>query len=189
VDSQERFFKKLLELYDSRGAFFLEKWKRLLPFNEMIIDRWEKSKKLGFEQGASIYDSSLVIGEVKVGKQTWIGPFTILDGSGGGLTIGNYCSVSVGTQIYTHDTVKWAVSGGKAESEKAPTTIGNCVYIGPLGVITKGVKIGDHCIIGAFSYVNREIPDFSIAIGQPAKIVGRVRLKENGDVGYEYFDL
>ena len=188
VNSTERFFEKLLELYESRAAFFMKKWERLLPFNEMIIDRWDKARRLGFGEGTSIYDSTLVFGDVKVGKLTWIGPFTILEGSGGGIVIGDYCSISTGVQIYTHDSVKWAVSGGKIEYEKAPTHIGNCVYIGPLSVIAKGVKIGDHCIIGAYSYVDKDIPDFSIVRGQPAKIVGRVRLNENGEVEYEYFN-
>ncbi len=189
MDSEEKLFRHLLDLYDSRGAFFLKKWKRLLPLNEMIIDRWKKGEKLGFGEGTSIYDSALVFGEVKVGKHAWIGPYTIIDGSGGELVIGDYCSISVGVQIYTHDNVKWTVSGGKIKHEKAPTKIGSCTYIGPLAVITKGVRVGDHCIIGAFSYVDKEIPDFSIVRGQPAKIVGRVELREDGEVNYEYFSL
>lgn len=136
----------------------------------------------------SITGDILVLGNVKVGKNTWIGPYTILDGSGGRLTIGNYCCISVGAQIYTHDTVKWSVSGGKAKYEKASTMIGNCVYVGPLSVITKGVKIGDHCIIGALSYVSKTLPNFSIAMGQPAKIVGQVDIKKDGKVNYEYYD-
>jgi acetyltransferase-like isoleucine patch superfamily enzyme len=188
VNAKERFFEKLLEVYESRAAFFLKKWERLLPFNEMLIDRWEKAKRLGFGEETSIYDSALVFGDVKVGKLTWIGPFTILEGSGGGIVIGDHCSISTGVQIYTHDSVKWAVSGGKIEYEKASTHIGSCVYIGPLSVIAKGVKIGNHCIIGAFSYVDRDIPDFSIVRGQPSKVVGKVTLKENGEVDFEYFN-
>jgi acetyltransferase-like isoleucine patch superfamily enzyme len=188
VNSKEDIFRKLLELYDSRADFFLKKWQRLLPLNEMVIDRWEKAKKLGFGEKANIYDSALVFGDVKVGKHTWIGPFTIIDGSGGGLVIGDYCSISVGVQIYTHDSVKWSVSGGKIKQEKASTRIGNCTYIGPLSVITKGVKVGDHCVIGAFSYVDKKIPAFSIARGQPAKVIGRVVLRKNGEVDYLYFD-
>ncbi len=187
--SREELFERLLELYDSRAAFSLKRWQRLLPLNEMIVDRWEKAKKMRFGEGASIYDSALVFSDVKVGKHTWIGPFTILDGSGGGLTIGDHCSISAGVQIYTHDSVKWAISGGKAGYEKSPTCIGSCVYIGPLSIITKGVKVGDHCVIGAFSYIDTEIPDHSIARGQPAKVVGRVKLREDGEVDYEYFDL
>jgi acetyltransferase-like isoleucine patch superfamily enzyme len=188
VDSKEKLFRKLLEVYESRADFFMQRWERLLPFNEMLIDRWDKARRLGFGEGTSTYDSALVFGDVKIGKLVWIGPFTILEGSGGGIVIGDYCSISAGVQIYTHDSVKWAVSGGKIEYEKAATHIGNCVYIGPLSIISKGVKIGNHCIIGAFSYVDKDIPDFSIVRGQPAKNVGKVVLKENGEVEYDYFD-
>jgi len=187
LKSKDEMFEKILELYDRRANLFSEKWQRSLPLNEMIIDRWDKAKRLGFGDGTSIYDNVLVLGNVKVGKNTWIGPFTILDGSGGGLTIGDYCCVSVGVQIYTHDSVKWAVSGGRVKYEKSPTSIGNCVYIGPVTVITKGVEIGDHCIISAFSYVDKEIPDFSIVRGQPAKIVGKVELKGRGELNTRYF--
>ncbi len=180
-------FKTVVELYQGLRTQMRERWHRDLPFDELLFDRWERAKTLGFGEGASIYHNSYVYGDVRVGKHTWIGPYTILDGSGG-LEISDYCSISTGVQIYTHDSVKWAVSGGKIEYEKAPTHIGNCVYIGPLSVIAKGVKIGDHCIIGAFSYVDKDIPDFSIVRGQPAKIVGKVILDENGGVEYEYFN-
>ncbi len=76
-----------------------EKWQRTLPFGDYIVDRWKKAECLGFGEGSTIYDSSLVFGDVKVGKNTWIGPFTILDGSGG-LEIGSNCSISAGVQIY-----------------------------------------------------------------------------------------
>ena len=50
---------------------------------------------------------------VTVGAGTWIGPNTLLDGTGG-LSIGASCSISAGVQIYTHDSVMWALSGGTA---------------------------------------------------------------------------
>jgi acetyltransferase-like isoleucine patch superfamily enzyme len=149
------------------------KWQRTLPFADYLVDRWEKAKLLGFGEGTSIYDSSLVIGNVKVGEHTWIGPFTLLDGSGG-LEIGSYCSISCGVQIYTHDTVKWAISGGKAEPERAPTKIGSRCYIGPNTVVTKGVTIGSKCVIGANSLVVNDVPDNMKAVGNPCKIVGKV---------------
>lgn len=87
------------------------KWNRVLPFGDYISDRHEKAIFLGFGSGTTIYDSSLVFGEVSVGQNTWIGPFTSLDETGV-LTIGDNCSISAGVQIYTHDTVQWATSGG-----------------------------------------------------------------------------
>jgi carbonic anhydrase/acetyltransferase-like protein (isoleucine patch superfamily) len=129
----------------------MEKWERLLPFNGMLIDRWDKARRLGFGEGTTIYNSALVFGDVKVGKVTWIGPFTIIEGSGGGIVIGDYCSIATGVQIYTHDTIKWALSGGKADYKHAPVKIGDCCYIAPNTIIIKGIKIGNHCMIGANS--------------------------------------
>jgi len=144
-----------------------------LPFADYIVDRWQKAKVLGFGEGSSIYDSSLVLGEVKVGKNTWIGPFTILDGSGG-LEIGDTCSISAGVQIYTHDTVNWATSGGKSAVEREPVRIGHRCYIGPNTVISKGVTIGDGCVIGAGSLVNSDIPGGMKAWGTPCRLQGKV---------------
>lgn len=147
-----------------------ERWNRSLPFGDYIVDRWEKAKALGFGEGSSIYDSALVLGDVIVGKNTWIGPFTVLDGSGG-LVIGDYCSISAGVHIYTHDTVEWATSGGKVPAAQASVKIGSCCYVGPNAIISKGVMIGDGCVIGANSLVNKDIPSGSKAWGTPAKII------------------
>lgn len=166
----DKLLEDLKGLYDARTKYFMEKWNRLLPFNEMLIDRWEKAKKLNFGENTSIYDSSVVIGDVKVGKNTWIGPFTLLDGSGG-LEIGDFCSISAGVQVYTHDTIQWAISGGKTDPDRAPTKIGSRCYIGPNTVITKGVTIGDGCIIGANSLVLDDIPANSKAYGTPCRVV------------------
>ena len=94
----------------------------------------------------------------------------MLDGSGGGLEIGEFCSVSAGVQIYTHDTVQWALSGGEKPAEFAPTRIGNRCYIGPNSVIAKGVRIGDRCVIGAFSLVTEDIPSNCTAYGIPCRV-------------------
>lgn len=150
--------------------------KRTLPFADYIVDRWEKARELGFGEGASIYDSTLVLGDVKVGNNTWIGPSVILDGSGG-LIIGSHCSISAGVQIYSHDSIKWAISGGKSKYEYARTVIGNNCYIGPNTVIAKGVTIGNRCIIGANSLVLNDIPDASKAHGTPCRIIGNVSLQ------------
>lgn len=168
-----------VELLNQLKRFWLERrrevddrFKRTLPLADYIVDRWEKARELGFGEGASVYDSSLVFGDVRVGEHTWIGPFTLLDGSGGGLEIGSHCSISAGVQIYTHDTVERSLSGGKAPIVTAPTRIGSNCYIGPNSVIVKGVTIGDGVIIGANSLVLKDIPAGSKAFGTPCRVVG-----------------
>ena len=168
----ETLLSQLRTLWRQRRAEVGTKFNRTLPFGDYIVDRWEKAASLGFGEGASIYDSALVLGAVTVGARTWIGPFVVLDGSGG-LEIGSNCSISSGVQIYSHDSVQWAVSGGKAPYEYGNTRVGNNCYIGPNVVIVKGVSIGDGCIIGANSLVLSDIPPNSKAVGSPCRIVGQ----------------
>ena len=176
---------ELKRIYELLRLQMKRKWDRDLPMEELLLDRWERAKQLGFGEGSSIYHSSYLYGDVKVGKHTWIGPFTLLDGSGT-LSMGDYCSISSGVQIYTHDTVKWAVSGGKVEYEKAPVKIGNCCYIGPQSVVAKGVTIGDHSVIGACSFIDGNVPAFSIMAGTPGRIIGKVTV-DSDRIGSEYF--
>lgn len=164
----------------------MEKWRRSVSFEDELFDRWERARFLGFGKGSSIYSDSLVIGNVKVGEKTWIGPYTVLDGSGG-LLIGKNCSISAGVQIYTHDTVKKRISGGKVEPEKESTQIGNSCYIGPLTIIEKGVRIGDHVIIGAHSFVNKDIPPYSIAFGIPCEVRGKIEITPKNKINFIWF--
>jgi acetyltransferase-like isoleucine patch superfamily enzyme len=172
-DELTRLLEQLRRLWLERRAEVDARWSRTLPLGDYIVDRWAKAKLLGFAEGASIYDSSLVFGDVRVGAGTWVGPFAILDGSGG-LTIGSHCSISAGAQIYTHDSVRWATSGGAAAYEYASTSVGDNCYIGPNTIVSKGVQIGSGCVIGANSLVLESIPAGSKAYGTPCRVVGRV---------------
>lgn len=160
---------QLREFLTGRRGEVRREFARVLPFGDYVSDRWEKALALGFGEGTSIYDSAHVFGEVTVGANTWIGPFTVLDGSGG-LTIGSNCSISAGVQIYSHDTVAWAVSGGTAPYEHAPTAIGDNCYIGPNTVVAKGITIGSGATIGANSLVLADVPAGARAFGNPARV-------------------
>ena len=167
----ERLLVELKALWLERRREVDLKYRRSLPLADYVVDRWEKARELGFGEGSSIYDSVLVLGDVRVGTNTWIGPFVILDGSGG-LSIGSNCSISAGVQVYSHDTVQWATSGGIAATSHVPTAIGDNCYIGPNTVVAKGVKIGRGCIVGANSLVLRDIADGRKAYGTPCRDAG-----------------
>jgi acetyltransferase-like isoleucine patch superfamily enzyme len=147
-----------------------QQFNRRLSVGDLITERSENAAAYGFGEGSTMYDNVLVRGNVRVGRNTWIGPGCILDGSGGDLEIGDWCSISAGAQIYTHHTVNRSISLGKMPIDCAPTKIGNGVYIGPNAVIQMGVAIGDSAIIGANSFVNRDVPPGAKAFGSPARI-------------------
>jgi acetyltransferase-like isoleucine patch superfamily enzyme len=143
---------------------------RRVSVGDLLTERTDNAADYGFGEGTTMYDNVLVRGEVKVGRNTWIGPGCILDGSGGVLQIGDWCSISAGAQIYTHHTVNRSISLGEKPIDCAPTSIGCGVYIGPNAVVQMGVTIGDQAIIGANSLVNRDIPPGAKAFGSPARI-------------------
>jgi acetyltransferase-like isoleucine patch superfamily enzyme len=162
--------KLILFFFHKQRIFKKEKFNRVLPISELLQDRWEKANFLNFGKGSSIYDSSFVYGDVKVGENTWVGPFTVLDGSGG-LEIGASCSISAGVQIYSHDTVQSAISGGVEEYEYSKTIIEDYCYIGPNTIIAKGVHLKKKTIVGANSFVNKSFEENSKIAGNPAKLI------------------
>ena len=163
----------------------VERFDRDLPLPELLSDRWERARQLGFGEGSSIYASAYVYGRISVGAGTWIGPNVILDGSGG-LRIGSGCDLSAGVQVYTHDTVERVLSEGRAEIARSPVTIEDHVHVGAAAVIGRGVTIGHHSVIGACAFVNRDVPPFTVALGVPARAVGRVEIGEDGRVSLVY---
>ena len=67
--------------------------------------------------------------------------------------------------------------------EEKPVYIGNDVWIGDRVVILPGVHIGDGSVLAAGAVVSRDIPDYSIAAGVPAKVI-RSRLQDSTDGFY-----
>lgn len=174
----------LCELYTAQDEQLREQFARSLPFQDGAFNRWERAQRLGFAAGASIYNSALVFGEVCVGANTWIGPYTVLDGSGAALQIGAHCSISSGVHIYTHDTVRWALSGGVAEKRADSVTISDCVYIGSQSIIAPGVTIGTQVVVAANSFVRSDVPPRTVVGGSPARVIGKV-LGEGKDIHWE----
>jgi len=175
MKTTEALVESLRATYERLRTKMNKDWQRDLPLDELLFDRWERARSLGFGEGTSIYHNSYIYGDVKVGRNTWVGPYTLLDGSGG-LRIGDFCSISAGVHIYTHDSVNWALTGGNAKYEHAPVSVGDCSYIGGQTVVVKGVTVGDHSVIGPCSFVNRSVPPFSVAVGAPCRVIGRVEI-------------
>jgi acetyltransferase-like isoleucine patch superfamily enzyme len=113
------------------------------------------------------------IGDPVIGEGTWIGPFCLVDGSGG-LVIGRGCDLAAGVHVYTHSSMRRCISDRTAPLERRPVRIGDCTFIGANAVILMGVTIGSHCVIGAGAVVSINIPDRSVAVGVPARVVGTV---------------
>jgi len=101
------------------------------------------------------------------------------------LKMGAYCSIAVGVKIFLGGghrvdwvtTYPFSVFWKSASSitghpkSKGDVIIGNDVWSGTEAVIMSGVTIGDGAVIGARAVVARDVPPYSIAVGNPARVV------------------
>ena len=149
--------KKFLEDIKKLRSKIYEKYNRHVSIQDLLSDRWETAKFYGFGEGTSCYNNVLILGDVTVGKNCWIGPNVILDGTGG-LTIGDNVDISAGVHIYTHHTIDKATLKGDQKIKTMSTEICSNVYIGPNSVLQMGISIGAESVIGALSFVNKDIP-------------------------------
>jgi acetyltransferase-like isoleucine patch superfamily enzyme len=130
-------------------------------------------------------DHAWIVGDPAIGDGTWIGPFTVIDGSGG-LTIGRGCDVSCGAHIYTHSTARRCVSGRRHdEVDRAPVTIGDRVFIGANAVVMMGVTVGDEAVIGAGAVVTHDVEAQTVVAGVPASVIARVVVDDLGNVRFD----
>jgi acetyltransferase-like isoleucine patch superfamily enzyme len=175
---QREDYQNLKELLGTLRHRIKSRYARHVPIGTLLNDRWALAKEFGFGSDSSVYDECLILGEVQVGAHCWIGPYTVLDGSGGMLEIGDWTSIGTGAHVYTHHTIDQALTGGIAKPFYASTRIGPCCFVGPMSMIGPGSDIGEHSFIAAFSYVEGRFPPFSYLAGAPARVVGRIEISE-----------
>lgn len=86
------------------------------------------------------------------------------------ITIGDDVTLAPRVHILAHDA---STKNGLGYTRIGLVDIGNNVFIGASTVVLPGVKIGDNVVIGANSVVANDIPENSVAVGSPAKVIGR----------------
>jgi acetyltransferase-like isoleucine patch superfamily enzyme len=104
-----------------------------------------------------------------------VGHYCLLEAlnEGAKITIGENSVISSFVRIYTHDT-SYRTALGKPKIIES-TSIGNNTQIGDGTIVLAGIKIGSHVIVGANSVVDKDIPDYTVAAGVPAKIIKKLK--------------
>ena len=88
--------------------------------------------------------------------------------------IGDNCQMAPNVAIYTAGHPVHPAARNSAYEYGIEVTIGDNVWIGGNTVILPGVHIGDNVVIGGGSVVTRDIPDWSIAAGNPCKVIRKI---------------
>ena len=103
---------------------------------------------------------------LKLGKLTDIGAFTYINAQYG-VIIEDNVQIGSHSSIYSVSTI---------DNKKGKVHIKKNTCLGSHSVVMPGVTIGENSIIGAFSFVNKDIPANCVALGIPAKVVKRLRI-------------
>ena len=135
----------------------------------MIIDRILRAikgnYKIALEGGLNVGKGVSVIGG---GRGVVFGPEPYL------ITLCDYCKISNDVMFVTHDGGTWAfrdIPKYEKVIKYGRIKVGAHTFVGARSIIMPGVTIGERCVIGAGSIVTNDIPDGSVAVGIPAKVI------------------
>jgi acetyltransferase-like isoleucine patch superfamily enzyme len=144
--------------------------------NCIIDGRGAGEEGIIFDDNVLINRNCMILaktGPIHLGKRTSFGANSVIVSMSGVkvgeavLTAGN-CYISAG--LYKFDDLEAPVMDQTVYS-KGPVVIGKNSWFGTGVIILDGVTIGEGVVVGAASMVNKDLPDFVIAVGIPAKVV------------------
>lgn len=126
-------------------------------------------KEAHIHTGAQFFNPA----KVTIGDGSVIGQNVFLDGRDK-LVIGKYVDIASEVMIYNseHD-----INSSDFKPINAPVEIGDYVFIGPRAIILPGVKVGRGAVVAAGAVVTKDVDDFNIVGGVPAKVIGERKIK------------
>lgn len=151
-------------------------------FFKVLWNRFKKAKDpVGYwrKRGAVIGNGCSIFSSVGLGSEPYL------------VTIGNHVRLTNNVQLITHDGGVWVLREMYPELSDidlfGKIKIGNNVHVGTDARIMPGVTIGNNCIIGVGAIVTKDIPDNSIAVGIPARVIKTVdEYKEKNENRFEH---
>jgi len=133
----------------------------------MVNDRFKDWKQPEIKNGELTKYNWIVQNKerLKLGCKTDIGAFTYINAKHG-VVIGRNVQIGSHCSIYTISTI---------DNKMGEVIIKENARIGTHSTIMPGVTIGENSIVGAYSFVNKNIPDNTVAYGVPVKIIRKNR--------------
>lgn len=138
-----------------------------------------------------------------MGDFVWVWHYTILDATEG-LEIGMGCQIGAWVGIFTHGSENSIrllgkefvniPSGMRRGYTRGKVKIGEFTFVGARSIILPGVNIGKGCLIASGCLIAKDIPDYSLVVGSPGKIMGSTleidkHFFESNDYSSTYYDI
>jgi acetyltransferase-like isoleucine patch superfamily enzyme len=111
-----------------------------------------------------------VTGEVETGRQCTINPFAVVRGK---VSMGDHVRVGAHASVlgFNHNHARLDVPIHEQGLSSRGIRIGDDVWIGSGALLLDGIHVGNHCIIAAGAVVTKDVPDWAVAAGNPAKTI------------------
>lgn len=133
----------------------------------------ELGRPVRVARGASIASAAFVHGPVTLGPGVSVNARASLDGGAGGIVVGEGTRIATGATLYAFEH---GLAPDRPVREQPVRSrgivLGADVWVGANAGITDGVRIGDHAVIGMGAVVTRDVPDYAIVGGIPARVLG-----------------
>jgi len=125
-------------------------------------------------------------GQIKIGDNNFVGPAVRIQGFGG-VVLGNHCMIAANTFISSsnHNITNPCATDYLHGEIGQEVVIEDYVWIGANCVVTRGVTIGHHSVIGAGSVVTKSIPCYTMVAGSPAKVIKKYCFDKRLWIKYE----
>lgn len=129
---------------------------------QTITNKVRGSYKTALKNGLNVGKDVTVMGGVTFGSEPYL------------ITLCDEVRISFGVLFVTHDGGTWAFRDLPKYQDVikyGKIVVGKRTFVGARSIIMPGVTIGERCVIGAGSIVTKDVPDGSVVVGSPAKVV------------------
>ena len=133
---------------------------------EIMKDRFKEWEYPKIEEGKLTKYNWMVQNKdgLKLGYKTDIGAFTYINAKNG-VVIEDFVQIGSHCSLYSISTI---------DNREGQITLKRNCKIGSHSLIMPGVTIGENAVIGAFSFVNRDVPDNVVVVGVPIKVMKKI---------------
>lgn len=131
------------------------------------------------KESAYIHETAVIIGNVIIGEKVYVGPGAVIRGDWGQIIIEDGCNVQENCVVHMFPGVSIRLEEGAHIGHGAiihGANLGKNVLIGMNAVVMDRSRVGAGSIVGALSFIkaDTEIPERSLVVGNPAKVIKQV---------------